>query len=53
MSTLEAEKDIKNEVQAKEAIRIMDFGRASERTQGFLFSILFEIGIPPYTGLLL
>ena len=31
MSTLEAEKDIKNEVQATDAIEIIDCGRASER----------------------
>jgi hypothetical protein len=54
MSTLEIETEIKNAVQATDAVEIIDCGRASERTQGFAFLVLFEIGYPPYnTGLLL
>jgi hypothetical protein len=47
MSTLEAETEIKNTVQATEAVEIIDCGRASERTQGLAFLFLFELGIPP------
>jgi hypothetical protein len=48
MSTLEIERKIKNTVQATEAVEIIDCGRASERTQGVSFLILFESGAPPY-----
>jgi hypothetical protein len=47
MSTLEAETEIKNTVQATEAVEIIDCGRASERIQGQPFLFLFELGIPP------
>ncbi len=53
MSTLEAETDIKNTVQATEAVEIIDCGPVSERTQGFTFLILFENGIPPHNRRLL
>ena len=52
MSTLEAEKDIKNTVQATEAVELIDCGRASERTRGFAYLILFELGTPPLNTLL-
>lgn len=51
MSTLEIERKIK--VQATEAVELIDCGRASERTQGVSFLILFESGIPPLNKLLL
>ena len=47
MSTLEIERKIKNTVQATEAVEIIDCGRASERTQGLAFLLLFEAAIPP------
>ena len=53
MSTLEAETEIKNTVQATEAVEIIDCGRASERTQGIPFLLLFELGIPPNNKLFL
>ena len=53
MSTLEAETDIKNTVQATEAVEIIDCGPVSERTQGVTFLILFENGIPPHNKLFL
>ena len=53
MSTLEAETEIKNTVQATEAVEIIDCGRVSERTQGVSFLILFELGTPPMDKLLL
>jgi len=53
MSTLEIERIIKNTVQATEAVEVIDCGRASERTQGVSFMILFELGAPPYDKLLL
>jgi hypothetical protein len=49
MSTLEIERKIK--VQATEAVELIDCGRASERTQGVSFTILFESGIPPHDKL--
>jgi hypothetical protein len=52
MSTLEIERNIKNTVQATEAVEIIDCGRASERTQGVSFLILFENGTPPLNKLL-
>jgi len=52
MSTLEAEKDVKNTVQATEAVEIIDCGRASDRTRGVSFLILFEQGSAPYNKLL-
>ena len=51
MSTLEIERKIKNTVQATEALEIIDCGRASERTQGVSFLILFESGAPPHDKL--
>jgi hypothetical protein len=53
MSTLETETDIKNTVQATEAVEIIDCGRVSERTQGTSFLILFELGAPPLNKLFL
>jgi hypothetical protein len=53
MSTLEAEMEIKNTVQATEAVEIIDCGRASERTQGITLLLLFELGIPPNDRLLI
>ena len=53
MSTLEAEKEIKNTVQATEAVEIIDCGRASERTNGIPFLLLFELSAPPNNKLFL
>ena len=53
MSTQEIERKIKNTVQATEAVEIIDCGRASERTQGIAFLLLFELGIPPNDKLFL
>jgi hypothetical protein len=53
MSTLEIERKVKNTVQATEAVEIIDCGRASERTQGVSFLILYELGTPPLNKLLL
>lgn len=47
MTTLEAETDIKNTVQTTEAVELIDCGRASERTRGITFLVLWELGIPP------
>ena len=52
MSTLEVERDLEQEVQATEAVEIVDCGRASERTRGFPFMLLFELGVPPNDSLL-
>ena len=51
MNTLEAERDIKKTVQPTEAVAIIDCGRASERTRGTSFLILFELGAPPLNKL--
>jgi hypothetical protein len=51
MSTLEAETDIKNTVQATEAVEIIDCGRASQCTRGTSFLVLFELGSPPLNKL--
>ena len=53
MSTLEVETEIKNTVQATDAVEIIDCGCASERTQGIPFTLLFELGIPPQNKLFL
>jgi hypothetical protein len=53
MSTLEAETEIKNTVQATEAVEIIDCGRASERTNGIPLLLLFELGTPPNNKLYL
>ena len=53
MSTLEVETEIKNTVQATETVEIIDCGRASERTQGIPFLLLFELGAPPNNKLFL
>jgi len=63
MSTLEVETDIKKTVQATDAVapealasdrwRIIDCGRASERTQGVPLLLLFELGTPPTNKLFL
>jgi hypothetical protein len=47
MNTLEAETEIKKPVKATEVVGIIDCGRASERTRGTFFLILWELGIPP------
>ena len=53
MSTLGAETEIKNTVQATEAVEIIDCGRASERIQGIPLLLLFELGVPPNDELFL
>ena len=53
MSTLKVETEIKNSAQATDAVEIIDCGRASERTQGIAFLLLFELGIPPNDKLFL
>ena len=53
MSTLEVETDIKKTVQATDVVRILDCGRASERTQGVPLLLLFELGTPPTNKLFL
>ena len=53
MSTLEATRETRNTVQATAAVELIDFGRVSERTQGFSFLILFELGAPPQNKLFL
>lgn len=53
MSTLEIETEIKNAVQATDAVEIIDCGRVSERTQGFAWLIVFEGSYPPFNTLLL
>jgi hypothetical protein len=53
MSTLEVEKDLDNDVRATEAVAMTDCGRASERTHGAPFLLLWELNIPPYDTLLL
>jgi len=52
MSTLEVEKDLEQEVQATEAVEILDCGRASEKTRGFPFLVFLEGGTPPFNTLL-
>ena len=47
MNTLEAETQIREPVKATEVVPIIDCGRASERTRGTFFLIMFELGIPP------
>jgi hypothetical protein len=53
MSTLEIEREIKNTVQATDAVEIIDCGRASERTQGVPLLLFFELGTPPSNKLFL
>lgn len=53
MSTLEAETQLENTVQATEAVEIIDCGRASERTRGIPCLLLYELGIPPNDELFL
>jgi hypothetical protein len=53
MSTLEMDREIKNTVQATEAVELLDCGRASERTNGITFLLLFELGAPPNNKLFL
>ena len=53
MSTLEAEREIKNTVQATDAVEIIDCGRASERTRGVPLMLFFELGTPPSNKLFL
>ena len=47
MNTLQIETEINNTVQATEAVDIIDCGRASERTQGGAWLIMFELSPPP------
>jgi hypothetical protein len=47
MSTPEVETEIKNTVQATEAVELIDCGRATERTNGTFLLFLFEAGTPP------
>jgi hypothetical protein len=53
MSTLDVETEIKNKVQATEAVELIDCGRASERTNGIPFLLLFELSAPPNNKLYL
>jgi len=53
MSTLEMDREIKNTVQATEAVELLDCGRVSERTNGITFLLLFELGAPPNNKLFL
>jgi hypothetical protein len=53
MNTLEVETDIKNTMQATEAVEIIDCGRVSESTHGLMFLFAFELGIPPNDKLFL
>ena len=53
MSTLEAEKEIKKEMQGPEAVEIIDCGRVSERTQGIPLVLLWELGNAPNNRLFL
>ena len=63
MSTLEVETEITKTVQATDAVtpeaaaaaglEVIDCGRASERTQGVPFLLLFELGTPPTNKLFL
>jgi hypothetical protein len=53
MSTLEAETEIKSEVQAMDAVELIDCGRASERTQGIVLLLLIEASAPPADRLFL
>jgi hypothetical protein len=47
MSTLKVETEIKNSAQATDAVEIVDCGRASERTQGFILFLFWEAGTAP------
>jgi hypothetical protein len=51
MNTLDIETEIKNTVQATDAVEIIDCGRVSERTQGTTYLFLFELGAPPLNKL--
>ena len=51
MNTLEAETDNKDTAQTTEVVQLLDCGRASERTRGTSFLILFELGAPPLNKL--
>jgi hypothetical protein len=53
MSTLEAEMELGNTVQATQAVQIIACGCASERTRGIPYLLLFELGIPPNDKLFL
>jgi len=53
MSTLEVETEIKNTVQATEAVELIDCGRATERTNGSFLLFLFESSTPPVDRLFL
>ena len=53
MSTLEAETEIKNTVQATEAVDLIDCGRATERTNGNFLLFLIEGSAPPNNKLFL
>jgi hypothetical protein len=45
--------DINEDVQAPEAIELIDCGRASEKTQGTMLILFLEDGIPPNNWLYL
>jgi hypothetical protein len=47
MNTLKVETEIKNSARATDTVEIVDCGRASERTQGFAFFLLWEVGTAP------
>jgi len=47
MSTLKVETEIKKSAQATDAVEIVDCGRVSERTQGFAYFLLWEVGTAP------
>jgi hypothetical protein len=53
MSTLEVETEIKNTVQATEAVELVDCGRATERTNGNFLFFLYESSTPPANKLFL
>jgi hypothetical protein len=53
MNTLKVETEIKNSAQATDAVELIDCGRASERTQGFAYFLLWEAGTAPTNKLFL
>jgi hypothetical protein len=53
MSTLEIETEIKNTVQATEAVELIDCGRATERTNGIALLLVWESSTPPNDRLFL
>jgi hypothetical protein len=53
MSTLKIETEIENPAQTPHAVEIIDCGRASERTQGVVFTLFWEPGTAPTNKLFL